>query len=124
MPEEPDATAESLLARRLLLLLRALGAQAEAHDQVEAVVVDLRHGLWRGGLQEMLPELIRRARVRRGGGVQVHVEIVRDLEQAATLIDQLGRRLLAGETILALGDPIDADLIEHHARIYAMLPTH
>lgn len=99
-------------------------ALASGLGLAEAVVVDLRNGPWRGGMQEMLPELIQRARARPCGGVQVHVEIVRDLEQAAGLIDQLGRRLLAGETIVALGDPIDADVIEHHARIYATLPAH
>ena len=67
----------------------------------------------------MLPELIRRARARRVGGVQVHVEIVHTLGEAAELIDQMGTRLLRGETIAVLGDEMDAAVVEHHAKIYS-----
>jgi hypothetical protein len=88
------------------------------------VIVDLRDGPWRGGVPAMLAELLRRARARPGGGVHVRVEIVHTLDEAAELIDQLGRRLLAGETIVALCDEIDADLIHRHAEIYATMPAH
>jgi hypothetical protein len=82
--------------------------------------------IWRagGGVPAMLAELVRRARARPGGGVHVRVEIVHTLDEAAELIDQLGRRLLAGETIVALCDEIDADLIHRHAEIYATMPAH
>jgi hypothetical protein len=98
--------------------------RAAALGLVDVVIVDLRHGPWRGGLQDMLGELLRRSRARPDGGMQAHVVPVRTLDEAAELIDELGHRLLAGETVVCLCDPIDADLVEHHARIYATLPAH
>jgi hypothetical protein len=39
---------------------------------------------------------------------------VRTLEEVAVVIDELGRRLLAGETVVALsGDELAADVVEH-----------
>ena len=98
--------------------------RAAALGVVDVVIVDLRNGAWRGGLQDMLGELLRRSRTRPDGVMQAHVVPVRTLDEAAELIDELGHRLLAGETVVCLCDSIDADLVEHHARIYATLPAH
>jgi len=49
---------------------------------------------------------------------------VHSLDEAAAVIDQLGTQLLKGQTVVVLADPIDADVIETHAQIYATMPAH
>jgi hypothetical protein len=99
--------------------------RAVAHGLVEAVIVDLRHGPWRGRLPELIPELIRRSRAWSGGGLRVEIMAVRTLDEAAELVDQMGRRLLNGELVVVIcSDEILADVVERHGEIYAQHGAH
>jgi hypothetical protein len=50
-----------------------------------------------------------------GPVVQVHVTAPRTLDETATLVDELGWRLLEGQTIVAICDEVNADVVETHA---------